>query len=203
MATITKIEVQKNNKERANIYIDDKFYAGVNIELVMKYGLKKGQELSDDLFDRVLFEDLKSEAFNKAIKYIGSSLKSIKQLKDYLKKKEYPDEVVEFVIDKLCEYKYLDDYNFAKSYVLTYSNKYGRLKLISQLRMKGVDENIIDDVFNENKVESNIENIARKYLKNKNITNETWLKLSRFLYSRGYEFEDINRIVEILKEDIC
>ena len=91
MATITKIEVQKNNKERANIYIDDKFYAGVNIELVMKYGLKKGQELSDDLFDRVLFEDLKSEAFNKAIKYIGSSLKSIKQLKDYLKKKEYPD----------------------------------------------------------------------------------------------------------------
>jgi len=40
-------------------------------------------------------------------------------------------------------------------------------------------------------------------LKNKNITNETWLKLSRFLYSRGYEFEDINRIVEILKEDIC
>jgi len=151
----------------------------------------------------VLFEDLKSEAFNKAIKYIGSSLKSIKQLKDYLKKKEYPDEVVEFVIDKLCEYKYLDDYNFAKSFVLTYSNKYGRLKLMSQLRMKGVDENIIDDVFNENKVESNIENIARKYLKNKNITNETWLKLSRFLYSRGYEFEDINRIVEILKEDIC
>ena len=203
MATITKIEVQKNNKERANIYIDDKFYAGVNIELVMKYGLKKGQELSDDLFNQVLFEDLKSEAFNKAIKYIGSSLKSIKQLKDYLKKKEYPGEVVGFVIDKLCEYKYLDDYNFAKSFVLTYSNKYGRLKLMSQLRMKGVDENIIDDVFNENKVESNIENIARKYLKNKNITNETWLKLSRFLYSRGYEFEDINRIVEILKEDIC
>ena len=203
MATITKIEVQKNNKERANIYIDDKFYAGVNIELVMKYGLKKGQELSDDLFDRVLFEDLKSEAFNKAIKYIGSSLKSIKQLKDYLKKKEYPEDVIEFVIEKLCEYKYLDDYNFAKSFVLTYSNKYGRLKLMSQLRMKGVDENIIDDVFNENKVETNIENIARKYLKNKNITNETWLKLSRFLYSRGYEFEDINRIVEILKEDIC
>ena len=203
MATITKIEVQKNNKERANIYIDDKFYAGVNIELVMKYGLKKGQELSDDLFNQVLFEDLKSEAFNKAIKYIGNSLKSIKQLKDYLKKKEYPDEVVGFVIDKLCEYKYLDDYNFAKSFVLTYSNKYGRLKLMSQLRMKGVDENIIDDVFNENKVENNIENIARKYLKNKNITNETWLKLSRFLYSRGYEFEDINRIVEILKEDIC
>jgi regulatory protein len=130
-------------------------------------------------------------------------LKSIKQLKDYLKKKEYPDEVVGFVIDKLCEYKYLDDYIFAKSFVLTYSNKYGKLKLISQLRIKGVDENIIDDVFNENKVESNIESVARKYLRNKNITNEIWLKLSRFLYSRGYEFEDINRIIEILKEDIC
>ena len=203
MSIITKVEVQKNNKERANIYIDDKFFAGMNIELVIKYGLKKGKEVDEKLFNEVLLEDLKSEAFNKAIKYIGSSLKSIKQIKDYLSKKDFPEEVVEFVIDKLCEYKYLDDYAYAKGFILTYSNKYGKLKLISQLKMKGIDENIIEDVFNENKVDNNIECVARKYLKNKDITKDTWLKLSRFLYSRGYEFDDINRIVEILKEEIC
>lgn len=203
MAIITKVEVQKNNKERANIYIDDKFFAGMNIELVIKYGLKKGKEVDEKLFNEVMLEDLKSDAFNKAIKYIGSSLKSIKQIKEYLKRKEFPEEVVETVIEKLCEYKYLDDYAYAKGFILTYSNKYGKLKLLSQLKMKGIDENIIEDIFNENNIESNIESVARKYLKNKNIKSETWLKLSRFLYSRGYEFEDINKVVENLKEEIC
>lgn len=203
MAIITKIEVQKNNKERANVYIDDKFFGGMNIELVVKYGLKKGQDINESLINEMLFEDLKSEAFNKSIKYIGSSLKSIKQMKDYLKKKEYPEEIIEFVIEKLCEYKYLDDYAYAKSFILTYSNKYGKLKLISNLKIKGVSDNIIEDVFNENTINNNIENTARKYLKNKIISNEIWVKLSRFLYSRGYEFEDINRIIEILKDEIC
>ena len=121
MAIITKIEVQKNNKERANVYIDDEFFAGMNIELIMKYGLKKGVDVNDELINEIILEELKTEAFNKAINYIGSALKSKKQLKDYLKKKDYPIEVMEFVIDKLCEYKYLDDYNFANSFVLTYS----------------------------------------------------------------------------------
>ena len=94
MAIITKIEVQKNNSERANIYIDDKFYAGISIEFVVKYGLKKGMDVDDDLFQNVLHDDLENEAFNKSIKSIGSALKSKKQMKDYLKKKEYPSDII-------------------------------------------------------------------------------------------------------------
>ena len=70
MATITKIEVQKNNKERANVYIDDEFFAGMNIELIMKYGLKKGIQVNEELINEIIMEDLKVEAFNKAIKYL-------------------------------------------------------------------------------------------------------------------------------------
>ncbi|MBE5758029.1 MAG: hypothetical protein E7345_03775 [Clostridiales bacterium] len=203
MSVITKIEVQKNNKDRVNLYIDDAFYTGMNIEVVMKHQLKKGMDISEDLLEKIIFDDVKGEAFNKAIKYIGSSLKSVKQIKDYLKKKEYSDEVVCLVIDKLCEYKYVDDYEFAKSFVLTYSKKYGKLKIVSMLKSKGVEDNIIDDVFEEEKLESNIERVARKYLGSKQINNETWLKLNRFLYSRGYDFEEIGRIISKLKDELC
>lgn len=203
MSVITKIEVQKNNKDRVNLYIDDAFYTGMNIEVVMKHQLKKGVDISEDLLEKIIFDDVKGEAFNKAIKYIGSSLKSVKQIKDYLKKKEYSGEVVRLVIDKLCEYKYVDDYEFAKSFVLTYSKKYGKLKIVSMLKSKGVEDNIIDDVFEEEKLESNIERVARKYLGSKQINNETWLKLNRFLYSRGYDFEEIGRIISKLKDELC
>ena len=43
----------------------------------------------------------------------------------------------------------------------------------------------------ELKMQDSIEKVASKYLKNKEITNETLVKLNRFLYSRGYEFDQI------------
>ena len=40
-------------------------------------------------------------------------------------------------------------------------------------------------------MDNSIERIAEKYLKNKERTSENFMKLSRFLCSRGYEFDDI------------
>ena len=200
MALITKIEVQKNDESRANLYLDYDFFCGVSIELVFKYQLKKGMVIEKEKLEELVFEDEKGVALSKAIKYIGSSLKTKKQIVDYLKRKEYGEFVIDYVIKKMTEYKYLDDYAFAKSYILTCSGKYGRLKLVSQLKGKGVDENTISDVLEDVVLKDSIESVAMKYLKNKEITKEILIKLNRFLYSRGYDFEEINRVVDKIKE---
>jgi regulatory protein len=41
MKKITKIEYQKKNKERFNIYIDDEYGFAVDISILIKYSLKK------------------------------------------------------------------------------------------------------------------------------------------------------------------
>ena len=43
MPKITKIEVQKNNKERFNLYLDDEFEMGIDIDTFVYFNLKKGQ----------------------------------------------------------------------------------------------------------------------------------------------------------------
>lgn len=199
---ITGIEFQKKHDDRVNLYVDNEFYAGISVELVLKEQLKKGMEIAKEALDNLIMEDEKGSAFSKAVKYLSSALKTEKQIKDYLRKKEYNPGTIEYVIDKLNEYKYLDDENYAKSFVLTYSSKYGKLKLISALRSKGVSDRIIDNVFSDElEIKSNIKNVAEKYLKNKEINSQTYLKLSRFLYSRGYEFDEINRVINELKKD--
>ena len=197
---ITKLEVQKNRQDRANLYLDDKFYCGISIEIVMKENLKKGMEIDKDRIDELVLEDEKGSALSKAVKYISSNLKTTKQIKVYLKKKEYNHQTIDYVIEKLDEYKYLDDENYAKSFVLTYSNKYGKLKLISALKSKGISDEIIDKIFAE-EISSNIRNVAEKYLRNKGKNTQTYIKLSRFLYSRGYEFEEINKLINEYKEE--
>ena len=199
---ITGIEFQKRHDDRVNLYVDDEFYAGVSVELILKEQLKKGMEISKEELDQIILEDEKGSAFNKAVKYLSSTLKTEKQIKEYLKKKAYNPSTIEYVLDKLKEYKYLDDENYSRSFVLTYSNKYGKLKLISALKSKGVSDRIIDSVFSEDlELESNIRPIAEKYLKNKEKNPQTYMKLSRFLYSRGYEFDEINRLINELKKD--
>lgn len=195
---ITKLEVQKNDKNRVNLYVDDEFYSGIPAELVYLEHLKTGLEIDEKDLKKIIFENEKSKAMSRVTKYIGSSLKTQKQIRDYLRKKEYSDDTIEFVMSKLVEYNYIDDKKYAQAYVLTYGKKYGKLKLISQLKAKGVSEEIIECVLEDNKVDS-IESVASKYLKNKVMSYEVCQKLFRFLYSRGYEFDEINSYINKLK----
>jgi len=202
MSLITKIEVQKNDDTRANIYVDDKFYAGVSIELIVKNQLKKGLEIENQLLDDIIIEDEKSSALSKALKYSSSNLKTKKQIRDYLKKKEYNSQTIEYVIEKMSEYNYLDDEAYAKAYLLTYSKKYGKLRLINDLKNRGISETIIDNLFADDfEINNSIEEVANKYLKNKEVNEQTLIKLNRFLYSRGYEFEDISKLLSEIRRN--
>ncbi len=195
---ITKLEVQKNDKNRVNLYVDDEFYSGIPAELVYLEHLKTGLEIDEKDLKKIIFENEKSKAMSRVTKYIGSSLKTQKQIREYLRKKEYSSETIEYVLSKLIEYDYIDDQKYAQAYVLTYGKKYGKLKLKSQLKVKGVSEEIIESVLEDNKVDS-IESVASKYLKNKVLTPEVSQKLFRFLYSRGYEFDEINSYINKIK----
>ena len=195
---ITKIEIQKSNDERANLYLDEKFFSGISLELVVKEHLKVGMEIDENKLSELILEDEKGKALAKAVKYIGSNLKTEKQLRDYLKKKEYNSVTIDYVMDKLKEYDYLNDENFAKAYILTYSKKYGKLKLKSQLKIKGIKDSVIENLLEDVQSDS-IDLVAKKYMKNKELNYENLQKLMRFLYSRGYEFDDINSCVNRLK----
>lgn len=201
MSIITKIEVQKKDESRANIYLDDSFYSGISIEAVIKNHLKKDMEIDRDSLDEIILNDEKTVAMSKAVKYMGGALKTKKQIRDYLKKKEFAVPTIEYVIDKMVEYKYLDDEAYARSFMLTYSSKYGKLKLKSQLRLKGVAESIIDALLDEEvEIEDSLDRVAEKYLKNKEINEKNIIKLARFLSSRGYEFDKINAYISKLRK---
>ena len=167
MSEITKIEVQSKDKNRASLYVDGEFFAGISIELCVKHGLKKGLDIEENKLKELILQDEKEKAFTKAIKHISSALKTTQQIKEYLIKKGYSNQVIEYVIDKMTKYKYLNDEEYAKTYINTYSSKFGKMKLISQLKSRGVKDSVIDNVFNENlEINDSLSKVAEKYLKN-------------------------------------
>lgn len=203
MPKITDMQIQKNNKSRANVYIDGEFAFGLEMLTVMKLGLKIGKEVTEEQLAQAVFDSEKSVAFERAVNYLSRCMKTCKQLREYLTGKGYTQEVVSNVVDRLKELKYLDDETYARLYVEQNSVNKGERRLKQELQQKGVPQRIIDKycVVQAEVSEDNAERLAEKYMLNKPRDLKTLQKLQRYLLSRGYGFDTVNQILRAYRQD--
>ena len=141
------------------------------------------KEIDDDLYCKLINDNKVYELYEAAIKYISIRLRSVKEVRDYLLKRDNDVYIIDCVCDKLIKNKYLDDDRFAKAYIKDKLNftTMGDYKIRKELERLGIydsiiEENIslIDDVFLEERMKKIIEKdmrINKKYsgiiLKNK------------------------------------
>ena len=201
MPKITDMQIQKNNKTRANVYIDGEFAFALEMLTVMKLGLKIGQEVSQQQLADAVFDSEKSVAFEKAMGYLGRGMKTVKQMRDYLTKKAYAPKVVEYVIARLKEYHYLDDVAYVKAYVEHNSSTKGERRLKQELVSKGVAVSVAEEhsQIDGEQALINAQHLADKYMRNKPHDIKTLQKLQRYLVSRGYGYEIVNTVLRSYK----
>lgn len=197
MPKITDIQVQKNNKTRANVYIDGEFAMGLEMLTVMKLGLKIGREVSEQTLEEAAFDSEKSVAFTKAIDYLSRAMKTRRQMRDYLLGKGYSQKIVNYVLDRLQEYRYVDDEAYAKLYVEQNSASKGERRIRQELQIRGVARDVIDRycVIPAESSDTAAKMLADKYMRGKARDAKTAQKLQRYLLSRGYDFDTVNRLV--------
>lgn len=189
---ITKIEVQRNNKQRASLFLDDEFYCGLSCEIVVKNRLKEGMEVNTFFVDSLRNEAEKEIALSKTLNFISKSQKTERQIKDYLNKKGFEGNTIDYVLQKLKEYNFVDDEQFANNFVKYKTKSSGRRKILMELKQKGVSEEVAKiSVETYSQDDENIYNVAQKYLKLKERDLKTKQKAFRFLLSKGYESEKI------------
>lgn len=203
MAKITDISYQKRDKNRCNVSVDGEYDFAVSLEQVIKYKIKVGTEFTDLELNEIKLEGEKEFALKKALNYISKALKTKKQVIIYLKGKGYSDKAVYYVIDKLKEYNFINDEEYAKAYLE--NNKTEGKKLVDyKLMMKGVNKN---DILNarEGFLDSSkeiAENLADKRLKNKAITSELLQKTYRYLIGKGFSYEEAEYAIKKYKNEL-
>lgn len=204
MPKITDIEIQKNNKTRANVYLDGEFAFGLEMLTVMKLGLKIGKDVSEETLQEAVFDSEKSVALTKAVGYLSRAMKTRKQMRDYLVGKGYSKQIIDYVLDKLQEYRYVDDELYAKLYVEQNSAGKGERRIRQELQLKGVPNFVIDKycIIPSETLDDSARALAQKYMRNKIRDAKTLSKLQRFLLSRGYDFDTVNRITRNYSQEI-
>ena len=210
MKKITKITKQQNG-ERYNLFLDEAFFCGITEDTLVKLRLQKGMEVDEVELENILREENRNKCFNHAVFLLGKRNYFEKVLKDKLKEKEYDEESIQFAIEKLYHYGYLNEERLTEAFVKDKKrfSKKGPRYIASALKAKGVDEDLIKETleacYEEEEALENCMSLLRKkidYYKRK--TEDTYTlksKLYAFLAQRGYSAEVIKKSIEaILKE---
>lgn len=206
---ITKIEIQKKNKDRVNVYINDDYSFSCSSELVFSHSLKTGQTVDIDFLRSIVDDDNYICAKNKALKLIEKSYKSEKEIVDKLILKDYNEATINKVLSFLKSYGFVDDFRYADLYVKEKCRTQGNNKIKYALLKKGISENIINEKLNNITREIQAQNAEKAAVKKLNIllkteTNYTkiYCKLGNFLVRLGYDNEVIKKIVNSLLEEV-
>lgn len=197
---ISSISVQKRNKERYSIFVDEQFLLGVNEDTLIKYNLSKGTQITPLLYRKLQRAEGRFAVKKYLLKLLGRRAHARKELLQKALRKEYPREVIEAVLDTLEEKGYIDDADFARSYAADkYKlNKWGPSKIKAHLFKKGIDrskaEKSVSKVFkNEDLRETFIHLVSKR--KRHFLREEDDLKRKKkvisYLARKGYHSSDI------------
>ena len=192
MNEITAITPQVKDKRRCNIFVDGRFCCGLTLEATVKNRLKVGQSITPERLAEIQLDSEKNTAFDKALTHISATQKTEKQVREFLQGKGYLPAVVDYAVEKLRSYNFLNDGQYAESYVESISKRKGSKLIRMELRSKGVSETEIDAALDALPVEQEIETakgILEKYMRGKVCDKTTLQKACRYLLGKGYDYE--------------
>lgn len=189
MKVITDLSPQAKNPKRLNLYLDGKFYCGLDVLTAAKYRLKVGASVDEGELISILREAEYRKAFDYALKILSSAMKTEKEVKSKLALRGYPAEIIDEVIVKIKEYGFVSDGEYAKKYAASYGGKKGKNLIKTELKKKGVnDEDIAAAIDGTDETEA-VTALSEKYFKNKEKSYENAVKCYRYLVSKGFDYE--------------
>ena len=196
------LKYKKKANGKYSIFLDDGREFVYYEEVILKYNLLLKKEIKEEDLLSIHDTNLEYDVYYVALNSIKSRYKSIYELKCYLLKKEYPEELVDKAIDKLINQKYLDDASYAKSYIYTQmmTTSHGPNRIRGDLIQKKVDSKIIDEeieAFDEKQQIEKVRKIIERGIKSNHTRGGLVLKqkIVNDLKNQGYDYLIISRVI--------
>ncbi len=202
------IRISKKNKANVLIEFENSEILILALEIFIKSGLRKNDELSADRFSNLIDENKLFYIKQRAFRLLGRRSHSTGELRRKLLEKMYDKNLVESVIEELKAKNYLDDEEFVNLFVQEkiHNKKWSKKKIHSELIKHNINQQLIEKILKENfSADEDFKNavlIAQKKLNSlskRNLNeNELKEKLITFLMARGFNYSTIKKVYEEL-----
>jgi regulatory protein len=132
------------------------------------------------------------ELYDYAVGALGRKMRSVAELKRLLRQRCPDTQVMERIVTRLKDHKYLNDSSYAAAYssFRRDNEKFGPRRVITDLKVKGVHGDVIEKAIEEAYAGINEEELARAFLKrkrlNKPANNKEAARVFRTLLRAGF-----------------
>ena len=154
---IIEIKPQVRNPRRKTLKFDDGGVFGISEDVFISHKFEIGSEISEDLFNETLNDELKNKVYNSALRLLGYRMRSCTEMKQRLLEKKYPINIIEETIDRLLSIKYLNDTKFVEAF----AHDKVKIKKIGPLELR---RELIPHKIESELLERTIKKIYEKYL---------------------------------------
>ncbi len=169
----------------------------------MKYSLRKGIDLSDELLKKIETEQNRMSAKQAAFKFASYKPRTCKQVEDKLREK-YDYEIIEDTIAFLEEFDLLDDRKYAEMFIKDFIERKpsGKPRLRQELFRKGVSSVIVEETLEKLFPEEESINLARRAAEKKlravsyKPLEKQKSSLVSYLQRQGFSYEVIKAVLE-------
>lgn len=199
---ITKIERAKRNREKVNIFIDEKFYFSTYDQLLLKFDLFSGKEVDENFIENLKKETLIYESKRYLYNIISRKRYTEQRLREKLLIRKVDKEIIEKLILEFKNNGLIDDHSYLSDYLeyLSSQKRYSKKEIESKIFSKfkwNFDRNYVKeflDSYNEKEV------LQKLLQKEKNIDE----KVIQRYYRKGFDYETLMEILKSLKKgDKC
>lgn len=192
-----------------NIFVDGQFLLGVHALIVLRMGLQVEQELTPTMLAELRNEEALHQATDRALNYLSFRPRSREEVRRYLKRKETPPELIDAALERLDHMDLVNDHNFATFWIENREqfNPRGARAIKNELRMKGVQREVVDELVSDEKDEELALQAGRKkafsLVRNPNMDLATFRsRLGSFLQRRGFSYQVTAHTVKGLWQEL-
>jgi regulatory protein len=204
MLTVTKLEPQKKNPQRLNVYLNGEFAFGIS-RLVAPW-LQEGNELSQGEISGLQIEDQIQQGYQRATNLLSYRARSEQEIKLNLQKHQVPETIIESVLERLRDASLVDDREFAQQWIENRIRFHPRSKraLSSELYRKGISNQIIEETLLDIDEEVLARSLAQKKVsKLRTLDKPTFQKkMYGFLSRRGFHYGISKEVVSQLWDEM-
>lgn len=189
--------IEQHTKTKVKVCLDNRTDFQLYKREIDKYSIIEGEELSN--YDEILSEVLIPRAKKRAMHLLEKMDRTKADIRSKLRRNGYPDEAINAAIEYVESYNYLNDERYAYMYVRNYCNSRSRNRIMQDLYRKGVDKDTINDAI-ESEYSVDEEELIKMYIikRGYNVDNASMKdrdKMFRFLISKGFPLDEIQRLI--------
>ena len=211
--TVTRVAQQKKDPDRASVFIDDAFAFGLDVELVVKEGVRKGVHLTAAAQRKLLTDQEVYAAKSATLGYVADRARTTGEVRRMLARRGFDADLAEDTVAAVERLGLLDDAGYALAFARSRfdARGYGPQRIRQDLIKRGVARDLIDAALDELPQED-VSAEAREQAAGKwrTLSGEEDLRKRKkktmdFLVRRGYTYGDARDAVDALaagEEDI-